>query len=112
MGWFDAPGHEGVVLGDDVLDETYAFMRKLSRMYEGALGRKMTCEELQVLLDTSLRVNADDTLFSEFEEQKVASVQIKTAKRPKRQNYKAGDVFAIPLKDGRFAFGRVMEAGG
>ncbi len=110
MGWFDAPGHEGVVLGDDALDETYTFFKKLSQMYEGALGRKMTCEELQVLLDTSLRANADDTLFSGFEEKKVASVVIKTAKRPKRQTYKEGDVFAIPLGEDRFAFGRIMQA--
>lgn len=111
MGWFDAPKYPGVVLGDEPLDETYAFLKHLSRTYEQGLGRKPTCEELQALLETCLRVNADGTLLSGFEELQVSAVQIKTAKRPKRQTYRAGDIFAIPLPSGRFAFGRIMTSG-
>lgn len=111
MGWFDEPKYPGVVLGDEPLDETYAFLKQLSRTYEEGLGRKLTCEELQALLETCLRVNADDTLLSNFEALQVSAVHIKTTKRPKRQTYKAGDVFSIPLRSGLFAFGRIMTIG-
>lgn len=111
MGWFKVPGHEDVTLGDDVLDETYAFLKKLSGMYEKALGRKISCDELRVLLETSLVANADDSLFSGFEEQKISAVQLKTAKRAKRATYKAGDLFAVPLGPEQFAFGRIMQTG-
>jgi hypothetical protein len=50
-------------------------------------------------------------LLSGFEELQVSAVQIKTAKRPKRQAYTTGDVFAIPLSSGLFAFGRIMTKG-
>lgn len=64
MGWLDAPKYPGVVLGDEPLDETFAFLKQLSRTYESGLGRKPSCEELRVLLETSLVVNADNTLLS------------------------------------------------
>lgn len=112
MGWFNAPKYPGLLLGDDVLDETHAFLRRIAHIYESGIGRKPTCEELRALLEVSLVVNADETLLSGLEELRVTTVQIKTAKRPKRQAYKAGDIFAIPLSDGRYAFGRIMLAGG
>lgn len=107
MGWFETPNAPGAVIGDDPLDETAAFWRRLADLYQEGLGRKPTLEELRLLLQTSLSV-APDEFFDGLDEKRITGVSIKTAKAPKRRKYALGDVFAIPLGDGRYAFGHVI----
>lgn len=108
MGWWSLTDTEEMLIGDDVLDETARFLKRLSKIYQKQIKRKITIDELEAVLDASLRFNADNEVIDDFEERKVSGVTIRTAKRPKRQKYKEGDVFAIRLDDRRFAFGRVM----
>ena len=109
MGWWNPPGKEGATIGDEGLSETYRFLRRLSALYEEALGRKMSVDDFQATLELSLRTNGDESLFSGLEEREVTAVALKIAKRPRRQKYQPGDIFAIPLGDGQFAFGRIMS---
>jgi hypothetical protein len=109
MGWWNAAGKEEVIIGDEGLDETYHYLRRMGELYREALSRTMTIEEFKTTLEISLRTNGDDTLFSGFEEREVVAVTIKLGKRAKRQKYQVGDLFAIPLGEGKFAFGRIMS---
>jgi hypothetical protein len=106
MGWWE---HDSALIGDDALDATYHFLMELRDLYSEDLDRRPTAEELAVLLTVCLQANASDKVFADFEERRVTAVTIKTAKRPKRQKYSVGDVFAIPLGAESYAFGRIME---
>jgi len=106
MGWFES-NTPGAVIGDDALDITYDFLKNLSGTYQKALQRKPTLDELRVLIETELKVCGSDFL-ADLEERGVTQVTVKTGKKPKDQPYKVGDVFAAPVDEGRYAFGRVM----
>ena len=109
MGWWDDPKLDGAVVGDEALDEAFKFLKRLSDVYEGGVGRKPSVADLQATLRVCLRVNADERFFSDMTEKKITDIAIKTAKAPKKQKYKVGDVFRLPLGDGRFAYGRLLK---
>jgi hypothetical protein len=46
--------------------------------------------------------------ISDLDEREVTEVTVKTTKKRKSQPYKEGDILAIPIEGGRFAFGRLM----
>lgn len=107
MGWFESGKEPGVVIGDEPLDATDRYLKEVASLYEEQLHRRPTLDEVRRLLEIGLGV-AGRQVLANFEEKDVSGITIKTAKKPKDQPYKAGDVFAIPLGDGRFAFGRVI----
>jgi hypothetical protein len=108
MGWFESGTKPGVMLGDEPFDLAYEFLKNLSEAYREELGRGPTLDEVCALFETSLRVNARD-LLHEFEDRAVTQLAIKTVAKKKAQRFAAGDWFAVPLGEGRFAFGRVIE---
>lgn len=107
MGWFDTDS-ENVLYSDETLDLAYNFLNEFSAIYQNDLKRKPTVEELEYLLRLSFRVNADDRFFENFEERKIEDIKFKVGKRKKRLKYEVGDMCAIPLKCGGYAFARIL----
>jgi hypothetical protein len=107
MGWFESGKAAGVILGDEPLDLTYDFLKQLAQVYQEGCERKPTLEEVRTLLEMVL-INAGEEHVGDLAEREVSAVTIKTAKKRKSQPYKQGDVLAIPIEGGRFAFGRLM----
>lgn len=109
MGWWNAPDQQGIVVGDAVLDSIRHFLKDFSLEYQNDLSRKPTYQELEYALNLALGVNADDEIFSGFEELEIKNVSLKTTKRTKRQKAKPGDIFAFKLDNERFGFGRIVS---
>ncbi len=107
MGWFESGKAAGVILGDEPLDLTYDFLKQLAEAYQEGCERKPTLEEVRRLLELVL-VSSGEEHISDLDEREVTEVAVKTAKKRKSQPYKQGDVLAIPIVGGRFAFGRLM----
>jgi hypothetical protein len=107
MGWYESPKEPGVMLGDEAFDAMYEGLKLVVAAYREGYGRKPTLEEVRVLFETELSVAGSD-LVEDLDERAVKQVTIKTAKKPKDQPFGVGDVFAVPISGGRFAFGRVM----
>jgi hypothetical protein len=107
MGWFESGKAEGVILGDEPLDLTYDFLKQLAETYQEGCKRKPTLEEVRNLLELVLFSSGEEHI-SDLDEREVTSITVKTAKKRKNQPYKQGDVLAIPIDGGRFAFGRLM----
>ncbi|RSZ58704.1 hypothetical protein HF313_08120 [Massilia atriviolacea] len=108
MGWWNAPENPELTVGDTVLDLTRRFLIDFSKEYQEDLSRKPTLLELEYALNLAFKVNVDDDVVSGFEELEVKQVNIKTAKRPKRQKAKPGDIFSYKRDDGRYGFGRIV----
>jgi hypothetical protein len=109
MGWWSSPDNPDVQIGDGPLDAAADFLRVVAARYREELGRNPSVEEVEAVLASALRAWADARTLQNFDEREVAAVTIKTAKRKKRLKYQLGDVFAIPLSDGRYAFGRIYN---
>jgi hypothetical protein len=108
MGWFeDKDGH---LLGDDPLDRLGSALREVAAAYQSSAGRRPTAAELETLLATVLRGLGGEVLDG-LDELEVVGVDLETKKRPRRQPFEVGDTFAVPLGDGRFAFGRIIHGG-
>jgi Immunity protein 26 len=108
MGWYQSKHDPDVMLGDEAFDLTYDYYNRLSELYKEKHNRSVTLEELRSLLQTSLRVAADAYL-EDFDTTKVTDVTIKTQSKTRKQPHKPGDLFVIPLGDGYFAYGRIMQ---
>lgn len=109
MGWWSAPENPDLIVGDAVLDSVRHLLRDVSRAYQADLSRKPTLQELQYAVSLAFKVNLDDHAVSGIEELDVRQVTIKTARRPKRQKARPGDIFAFKLDDGRWGFGRIVS---
>ncbi len=108
MGWYQSKHDPDVMLGDEAFDLTYDFYKRLAELYKEEHHRSVTLEELRSLLQTSLRVAADAYL-KDFATTRVIDVTIKTQSKTRKQPHKPGDLFVIPLGDGYFAYGRIMQ---
>lgn len=110
MGWWNIPEKENLVIGDDVLDITYKYLKEIRDSYKEDMERKPTIEELEYLLNLSFRVNIDDEILENFEELEIKSLTLKTQKRlKKKEKIKQGDIFAFRINDRRFCFGRCIS---
>jgi hypothetical protein len=109
MGWWNAPENESIILGDAVLDIARRFLKELSQEYQEDLNRKPTVHELEYILNLAFRVNIDDDILGNFDEQEIKQVVLKLGKASKRQKSKPGDIFAFMLDNGKFGFGRVVS---
>ena len=107
MGWFDTE-IDRILYSDETLDLAYNFLKEFSEVYQRDLQRKPSVEELEYLLKLSFRVNADATFLSDFEERKIEDVKFKIGKQKKKLKCKVGDMCAIPLKCGGYAFARIV----
>lgn len=93
---------------DQRYDIGYAFVNDLARLYADHLGGHPTLEELAALLEVELAVSGRH-LVSGLEARSVTQVAIRTKRAPRDQPFAPRDVFAVPLGEGRVAFGRVMR---
>ena len=107
MGWFDSD-KEKVLYSDETLDLTYNFLVEFSNIYQKELQRKPSVEELEYLLQLSFRVNIDDSILEDFEDKKIEEIKFKIISRKKRLKYVVGDMCAIPLRCGGYAFSRII----
>ncbi len=107
MGWFESGKAAGVILGDEPLDVTYDFLKQLAETYQEGCKRKPTLEEVRTLFELVLFSSGEEHI-SDLDEREVTEVTVKTTKKRKSQPYKEGDILAIPIEGGRFAFGRLM----
>ena len=106
MGWWET--EDGLTLGDGPLDELHRSLREVSSSYTQAVERPPSIGELQVLLALVLDSLGPDQV-SGLEERAVTAVAVRTKAGPRKHRYAAGDVFAVPLDDGTFGFGRVVN---
>jgi hypothetical protein len=100
---------EGKLLLDDLwLNEAENTLGDIARRCEQEFGHKPSLEDFRQLLQTVLCVELEEW-FSDGANKDVTSVVFKTKKKPAAQRYKDGDVFAIPLDEERYAFGRILH---
>jgi hypothetical protein len=63
MGWWSVPGDIEIVVGDIPLDLVGKLLEELQVLYVESLGRKPKLEEIQYLIELSLKANGPG-LFS------------------------------------------------
>jgi len=107
MGWFNYQGTE-LFLSDKIFDISYHFLESVNVEYSRKFGRNMKIEELEAILKLSLRF-ADEDLIEHFEDKTVDAVKIDTSSKDKYQKFITGDIFAVPLKNHGFAYGRIVN---
>ena len=110
MGWFSYKDTEQII-GDDVLDLTYGYLKDVSKKYSANLGRNITLQELQTLFELSMK-HLDEQVIDGLSGKTVSGVSIKTAKKKKKQVVNICDVFAAPVASGGYVFGRVIHITG
>src|SRR5262245_56015146 len=103
-----SPTDHTLLLDDRWYDAAYDALLQMARTSEREYGRKPTLEEFRRLLAVTLGANAKD-YFADGDTTAVTEVIFKTKKKPRTQPYDEGDVFAIPLGDGQYAFGRILR---
>lgn len=100
---------EGKLLLDDYwLNEAEVVLRGIAEECEREYGHKPSLEDFRQLLETKLGVGMED-YFEGCDRTVLVKIVIKTKKGPTKQAHKVGDIFAIPLGNGRYAFGRIMK---
>lgn len=107
MGWFESEKFPNALIGDDALDLTGRYLEQLREAYLDGPGRQPTLAELEATLAVVLG-SVGARWFEELDGKQVTKLQIKSKAAPKRQPYAVGDVFAIPLSAGDYAFGRYI----
>ncbi|NVB38828.1 hypothetical protein G6O69_13385 [Pseudenhygromyxa sp. WMMC2535] len=107
MGWFESARFPDVVLGDDPLDLTGQFLEDFRDAYLAAEGRQPTVAELEATLVTVIG-SFGGRWFEELDGRQLTKLTLRTKKAPKHQPHAIGDVFAIPLEAGDYAFGRYI----
>jgi hypothetical protein len=101
-------GDGALLLDDWMLDAAHDELLRFARLCKLRYGRKPTLEQFRRLMRVRLRVSGED-YFADGKRLEVTEVVFETKKRPAAQRYKEGDVFAIPLGEDRYAFGRIMR---
>jgi hypothetical protein len=109
MGWWKL--EDGTLVGDGPLDAVEHFLRTISQEYQSDQGRKPDLNELIKLLSLVLRERSDE-FTRDCDELEVIGFSVKTKARPKKRTLRIGDVFAIPLGDGKYAFGILTPQSG
>ncbi len=107
MGWFNYQNTD-VVLNDRIFDISYHFIESVNVEYLKKFGRNIKIDELEALLKVSLSF-ADEDLIDQFKDKTVDAVKISTSSKEKHQSFIAGDIFAVPLKNNGYAYGRIMH---
>jgi hypothetical protein len=104
MGWWKVDGQSE--LGDGALDLADNFLARITHEYVSDLGRKPTLAEVLRTLEATLERRADE-FVEDGEQFVVTGLFAKTKRRPKKQQLRVGDIFAVPLPGGVLAFGHL-----
>lgn len=103
MGWWQ-DGDK--VLGDGPLDSAEEFLRAVAAEYVEDQGRRPTLDELLTIISRVLGRGTAE-FVDDGENIQVIGVMAETKRQSGKRSIAAGDVFAVPLGDGRIAFGRL-----
>lgn len=106
MGWWSAPGHTDIIVGDIPLDLVGRLLDELQMLYVKSLGRKPTLEEVRYLINLSLKVNGP-SLF--FERDSEGHLESREMGRGKAEKYSAGDILSFKIRDGLYGFARLIK---
>ncbi len=110
MGWINiSESDKEIIIGDETIDIVSEMLFDFSKEYQDDLDRKPTLDELANTIKIVLNAMGDKYLDG-CDEIEISDVKISTKKRRKKQVYQDGDFFAIPLPNGRYAFGRVLDS--
>jgi hypothetical protein len=109
MGWWtiDRSGRE-LVLGDTPFDIIGEAFQQVAQEYQEGWNRKPTLAEVIETIETVLAIGVDSYL-SDGDGIEIISLNAKTKRRRKNQQFQVGDFFTIPLEGGRFSFGRILS---
>ena len=107
MAWFELPHAPGLVLGDEPLDLAGHFLERFRDAYLEAEGRLPTVAELEATFVTVIG-SLGGRWFEELDGRELTKLTLRSKKAPKRQLNAVGDIFAIPLSAGDYAFGRYI----
>lgn len=109
MGWWEVEvSDKKLIVGDEPLDFAYDMLEKIVHIYQEDVERKPTLEEVLMTVEMALRHHLDNYL-SGCENKDLVRIQAKTRKQPKRQSYNAGDIFAVPLEEFGYGFGKILQ---
>lgn len=107
MGWWNAPNQTELIIGDIPLDRIGNLLEELQEIYLESLGRRPTIDELQYMIELSLKINGPG-LFHEL--------QISSAnhgdflvRKDKAVKYSAGDVVAFKIDEKLYGFARLIK---
>ena len=103
MGCWD---DDGLHITDGGLDAAGAFVHKMAQAYRTVHGRYPTIDEV-IHCITHVLKNEAEQFIEDGTKYLITDLTIKKRRRPKKQEYRSGDIFAIPLRDGTFAFAHV-----
>lgn len=109
MGWWKTG--DGELVGDGPLD---TFEESISRVVEEYLqgqGRKPTLQEILSCFRLALGSGLEEYVAPP-EDIEILSLVARTKIRPKRRKLTPGTIFAAPLGDGHYAFGRLTPQSG
>jgi hypothetical protein len=112
MGWWSLDDNISLEIGDEALDETYDYIKRISEIYERDKKRKIHLKELELLMTVVLSTSGNEYKFFGLDDTRIKKITIQTQKRPVRQKYSAGDIFYFPVNDEQFGFGRIYKLGG
>ncbi len=65
MGWWNAPNQTELIIGDIPLDRIGNLLKELQEIYLESLGRRPTIDEVQYMIELSLKINGPG-LFHEL----------------------------------------------
>lgn len=108
MGWWTVrqSGQE-ILQGDEPYDIMGDALEQIAQVYQRDVERKPTLAEIIQTIQTVLAAGVQD-FAADGEKIEITKVRVKTRKvHP--QTFHVGDFFAIPLKRGRYAFGRILS---
>lgn len=109
MGWWDVEfSDKKLKVGDEPIDLAYDMLKKTVHIYQEDIKRKPTIEEVLMTVELALQHHLDDFL-SGCENKELVKIQAKTKKQPKRQSYNLGDIFAVPLEEFGYGFGKILR---
>ncbi|GLO31806.1 hypothetical protein PPUN12996_38640 [Pseudomonas putida] len=106
MGWWSAPGHDEIVVGDIPLDLVGKLLEELQVLYIESLGRRPKLEEIRYLIELSIKVNGPSLFCGE--DLKSHSEDVGMGKG-KTKKYTAGDVLSFKIADGLYGFARLIK---
>lgn len=106
MGWWSAPGHNEIVVGDLPLDLVGKLLEELQALYVESLGRRPKLEEVRYLIELSLKVNGPSLFCGEDLEGHFEGAGMGKGKAKK---YSAGDVLSFKISDGLYGFARLIK---
>lgn len=107
MGWWNASNQTELIIGDIPLDRIGNLLEELQEIYLESLGRRPTIDELQYMIELSLKINGPGL----FHELQISSANHEDflVRKDKAVKYSAGDVVAFKIDEKLYGFARLIK---